>query len=159
MKAGFLGVAAAVLLAGTAMPSLALSPTEAEAVVSIVEQLAEQTGEGMSADAASIYFDYDSLGANLIPAAGFSEESWIVAYDAVATGYMATIPQDEFDAVFEGPLALLEESALPEDQKVMMREHVVGLIAEAQQARRNGMAYADVVRPLEKRLYPLFFGE
>lgn len=85
-----------------ATPAVALTTDEAEAVVGIVEQLASETGEGMVADAAEIFFDYDALGTNLIPAAGFDRASWVVAYDAVASGYMAVIPQEEFDAVFRG---------------------------------------------------------
>lgn len=154
----FVRAAALALLAGLAMPALALSPEEAEAVVAIVEQLAVETGEGMVIDAADIFYDYDSLGASLIPAAGFDRQSWSIAYEAVATGYMATIPEDEFNAVFDEPLARLAASGLPEDQMEMMRGHVDGLIAEAQQARLSGMAYADIVRPLEDRLYALFYG-
>lgn len=143
----------------TATPAMALTVDEAQAVVGIVEQLAAETGEGMVADAAEIFFDYDAFGANLIPAAGFDRESWIVAYDAVASGYMAVLPQDEFDAVFEEPIALLEASALADDQKAMMREHMEGLIAEAQAVREQGAVHAEVVRPLESRLHALFFGE
>lgn len=142
-----------------ASPALALDQREAEAVVTIMEALAQEMGEGMSTDAARIFYDYDSLSGSLIPAAGFDRASWIVAYDAVASGYMATIPQDEFDAIFEEPLAMLEASGLPEDQKVAMRAHVDSLIAEAQQVRLDGMQHAEVVRPLEARLYPLFYGE
>ena len=149
------GVALALLL-GTS-PALALTPHEAEAVVSVMEVLAVDMGEGMSADAASIFYDYDTLGANLITEAGFDRAGWIEAYEAVAAAYMATIPQDAFDAVFEEPLAMLEASQLPDDQKAAMRAHVNGLIAEAQAVRQSGMVHADVVRPLEARLYPLFF--
>lgn len=155
MKFGIL-LAASLLMV---TPAMALTADEAEAVVTIVEQLAAETGEGMVADAAEIFFDYDALSTNLIPAAGFDRASWVVAYDAVASGYMATIPQDEFDAVFDEPLALLEGSALPDEQKAMMREHVEGLVAEAQATRAQGAVHAEAVRPLEKRLHALFFGE
>ncbi|KFL31916.1 hypothetical protein JP75_05805 [Devosia riboflavina] len=156
MKFGIFLVAAGLMMA---TPAMALTVGEAEAVVGIVEQLADETGEGMVADAAEIFFDYDALGANLIPAAGFDRASWVTAYDAVASGYMAVIPLDEFNAVFEEPLALLEASALADDQKAMMREHIVGLVAEAQATREQGMVHADIVRPLEGRLHALFFGE
>jgi hypothetical protein len=158
-KIGFVRAAALALLLGAASPALALTTAEAEAVVNVVEQLAVETGEGMVMDAADIFYDYDSLGASLIPAAGFDRESWMIAYEAVARGYMATIPEAEFNAVFDEPLAHLAASGLPADQMIMMREHVDGLIAEAQQARLLGMKHADVVRPLEDRLYVLFYGE
>lgn len=140
------------------LPALALDGQQAEAVVSVMEVLTLEMGEGMSADAADIFYDYDSLGTSLIPDAGFDRAGWIEAYNAVTAGYMATIPQDEFDAIFAEPLAMLEASELPEDQKAAMREHVSGLVAEAQAERESGMAYVDIVRPLEDRLYPLFFG-
>lgn len=160
MKANLLsGVAAFSLLLGFVTPVMALTSEEVEAVLGVVEQLAQEMGEGMVADAAGIFYDYDSLGASLIPAAVFSRDRWVIAYDAVTAGYMATIPEDEFNAVFEEPLATLEASELPEEQKAMLREHVAGLIAEAQAVRQSGMQYADVVRPYEDRLYPLFYGE
>ena len=152
-----------VLLSGLSLllatsPAISLQYREAEAVVSIVEALAADMGEGMSADAADIFYDYDSYGAGLIPAAGFSRDSWKQAYDAVSSGYMATIPQEEFDAIFEEPLARLDAAGLPDDQKAMMRAHVEDLVAEAQAVRVSGLAHADVVRPLADRLSVLFFG-
>lgn len=163
IKATALSLAVGALSAGLSLllvtqPVLALDADEAEAVVGIMEVLTMEMGEGMSTDAAAIFYDYDSLGEALIPAAGFDRAQWIEAYDAVAAGYMATIPQDEFNAVFEEPLALLEASELPDDQKAMMREHMDGLIAQAQAVRLSGMDHADVIRPLEDRLYPMFFG-
>ncbi|MHA6297440.1 hypothetical protein [Devosia sp. CAU 1758] len=139
-------------------PVLALEPSEAETVVSIMESLVVEMGEGMTVDAADIFYDYDSLGASLIPAAGFDLASWSAAYDAVASGYMASMPQSEFDAVFEEPLAQLEAAELPEDQKAMIREHVDMLIAEAQAVRLSGMPHVEVLRPFEDRLYALFHG-
>lgn len=159
MKTGFVRAAALALLLGVAQPALALTPAEADAVVTIVEQLAVEMGEGMVFDAGGIFYDYDSLGASLIPAAGFNKQEWIVAYEAVAAAYMATIPEDEFNAIFEEPLAQLAASGLPEEQMQAMLAHVEGLIAETQQTRLSGMQYADVVRPLEDRLYELFYGD
>ncbi|HWV20276.1 MAG TPA: hypothetical protein VN036_04550 [Devosia sp.] len=159
MVSGILRWGAVVVMAGLATPVLALTASEAEAVVGIVELMAEETGEGMVTDAAEIFFDYDAMEANRIPAAGFSRESWVNAYEAVASGYMATLPQAQFDAIFAEPMARLEASELPEDQKTMLREHMEGLIAEAQETRQQGMAHADVVRPLEDRLHALFFGD
>lgn len=159
MFSGFLRWGVVAVMVGLATPALALTASEAEAVVGIVELMAEETGEGMVADAAEIFYDYDAMEANRIPAAGFSRESWVSAYDAVASGYMATLPQAQFDAIFAEPMALLEASELPADQKAMMREHMEGLIAEAQETRQQGMAHADVVRPLEHRLHALFFGD
>lgn len=153
---GFASSVLAFLIATSSV--LALDRAEAEAVVSIMEALTDEMGGGMATEAAGIFYDYDQYGAALIPAAGFDRAGWIDAYDAVAAGYMATIPQDEFDAVFEEPLALLEESGLPEDQKAAMRAHMDGLIAEANAVRQAGMVHAAAVEPLENRLYPLFYG-
>lgn len=158
MRLARIGLTSVPLL-GLAMPALALDRAEAEAVVGIVETIAADMGEGMVAGAGGIFYDYDALGAAQIPAAGFDRSEWVDAYEAVVRGYMATIPQAEFDAMFEAPRAQLEGSQLPEEQKAALRDHVEGLIAEAQQARQDGMAHVETVRPLADRLYPLFFGE
>lgn len=145
------------IMAGLASPALALTANEAKAVVEIVELMAEETGEGMAIDMGDIFFDYDAMEANRIPAAGFDRESWITAYEAVATGYMATLSDQAFNAVFEEPMAQMEASALPEDQKKMLREHMERLMAEVQEKREAGRVHADVVRPLQDRLHVLFF--
>lgn len=142
-----------------AAPAVALDPREAEAVVAIMEQLGVESGEGMYHGGGDIAYAFDGNGFGLIPAAGFSEQSWIVAYDAVATGYMATIPQDEFDAILNEPLAMLEASTLSDELKAEMLTDMEQLIAEAQAARETGFAHADVVRPLAARLDVLFSGE
>lgn len=152
-------LAAFAVLMGLAAPAAALTPAEAEAVVTIMEQLTAEIGETMSTDAAAIFYDYDSLDSALIPAHGFDRLGWVEAYDAVMAGYLAVIPEAEFMATFHEPLALLEQSELPEDQKVLMRAHMDGLIAEAQAVRAAGTAHADVVRPFEHRLHPLVYGE
>ncbi|KKB84374.1 hypothetical protein VW29_10440 [Devosia limi DSM 17137] len=162
-QAAFLALAVGLVSSGTAFvvatsPVLALERNEAAAVVSIMEELVVEMGEGMTVDAADIFYDYDSLGASLIPAVGFDLASWSAAYHAVASGYMASMPQMEFDAVFEGPLAQLEAAELPEDQKAMIREHVDLLIAEAQALRLSGMPFVEVVQPFADRLHVLFHG-
>lgn len=159
MSFGFLRWGVVALIAGLATPAMALTAEEAEAVVQIVELMAEETGEGMVADMGEVFFDYDALEAKRIPAAGFDRESWTLAYDAVASGYMATLSDKDFNAIFAEPMAQMEASALPEDQKKMLREHWAGLLAEAQETRETGKAHVEVVRPLQDRLYVLFFGD
>lgn len=155
---GYAGLAAFVVLMGLTAPAVALTQAEAEAVVGIMEQLTADIGETMTTDAAGIFYDYDAFDTVLIPAHGFDRQSWVMAYDAVMAGYLAIIPEAEFMVTFHEPLALLEESGLPEDQKAMMRAHIDTLMAEAQAVRAAGAAYADVVRPLEARLHPLVYG-
>ncbi|MBJ3783502.1 hypothetical protein [Devosia sediminis] len=138
---------------------LALDAGEAEGVISVMEVLTEEFGESMTTDAAESFYDYDSLDSTmLIEEAGFDRDSWIAAYEAVSAGYMAIIPQDQIDAMFAEPLALLDASELPEDQKAEMRRHVEGLMVEMQALRERGQAHADVVRPFESRLAALFAG-
>ncbi|SMQ70604.1 hypothetical protein SAMN06295905_1902 [Devosia lucknowensis] len=138
------------------VPASALEIREAEAVVAVMDVLTEDMGEPMVTDAAGIFYDYDAYSGALIPDAGFDRAGWIAAYDAVAAGYLAMLSQAEFDAIFTGPLARLEASRLPEDQKAEMRSQVDALKAEAASVRAIGAAHAEVVRPLEGRLRVLF---
>jgi hypothetical protein len=154
----YLGAAALAVLMGSSLPVHALTQGETEAVISIMEQLTDEIGETMSTESGDIFYDYDMMDGALIAAEGFSRESWIVAYDAVMSGYLAVIPEAQFLATFEEPLALLEASELPEDQKAMMREHVDGLMTEALEIRHAGAAYAELVRPHEQRLQVLVYG-
>ena len=150
-------VTLAVSMAASA-PAMALTPDEAEAVIGIMEHLTAEIGETMSTESGGKFYDYDSMDGALIAAQGFSRESWVVAYDAVMAGYLAVMPEAQFRMTFEEPLALLDNSELPEEQKAMMRAHIGELMAEAQALRNAGAAHADVVRPYEQRLYPLVYG-
>ena len=149
MKRFCLSMGVLAILAG---PGVAFDTGEAETVVGILEQLADERGEGVYAEAAADWFEFDAEGSGLIAAAGYSEESWTLAYDALLAGYTAAIPEAEFEATISGPMASLETSSLAEDQKALLRDEFEGLIAEARELRQEGAPYVDVVRPLMPRL-------
>ena len=149
-----LGVAA--LMAAASIQAVALDYATAESVVSLMEALAEDTQLRMSTGSGPEFFDYDAFDGERIPAAGFTEDSWIVAYDAVASAYLATIPLAEFEAKLSEPLDRLEASGLPEDQKQFMRDHMASIIDGAKAERERGMADAATVGPLVPRLRRLF---
>ena len=140
------------LLAILAGPGVAFDTGEAEIVVSILEQLADERGEGVYAEAAADWFEFDAEGSGLIAAAGYSEENWMHAYDALLAGYTAALPEAEFEATISGPMARLETSSLAEDQKALLRGEFKRLIAKSRELRQVGAPYADVVRPLMPRL-------
>jgi hypothetical protein len=157
MLKALLALAAATVLAVS--PAAALDYPTAESVVSIMEELTEETGLRMSADSAANFFEYDAFSGERIPAAGFTEESWTEAYSAVAGAYMASIPSAEFEALLAAPLAQLDAAELPEEHKQQMRDHLQGLFDAATDQRERGMADAVVVQPLVPRLKVLFFGD
>jgi len=146
------------LLAGCVMPAAALDANRAGTVVTIMEKISEESGEDIYYGAGDVFLELDDNG--YIAAAGFSDADWVVTFDEVVTGYMATIPQDEFDGIFRDLVAMLEAStALSDAQKAEVRQDMVLNIAEAQRARESGMPHAHAVLPFADRLYPMFFGE
>lgn len=150
-------LAATAVLMGLASPAAALDTNTAAAVVTIMEQISDGRGEGVYYGGGDAFFDLDDAG--LIAAAGFGRSDWSAAFDEVVTGYMATIPQDEFDAMFREIIDMLDASAVDDTQKAELRQDIVVHIAEAQRARESGMQHAQAVLPFADRLYPMFFGE
>lgn len=150
-------IVAFAMLAGFAVPVVALDTNRVGTVVTIMEKISEESGEDIYYGAGDVFLELDYNG--YIAAAGFGEADWIATFDEVVTGYMATIPQDEFDAMFRDVVAMLEASALSDEQKAELRQDMVLHIAEAQRARESGMVHAQAVLPFADRLYPMFFGE
>ena len=153
----FKHLALAALLAAWAGPAAALDMGMVDRVVTLMETIAEESGEDIYYGAGDVFYELDFNGH--IAAAGFSSTDWAAAFDEVVTGYMATIPQDEFDAMFREVVAMLEASTLSDEQKAELRQDMVLHIAEAQRARESGMPHAEAVLPFAERLHPLFFGE
>lgn len=153
----FKQLAIAGVLAAIAGPVLGLDLRTADTVVTLMETIIDESGEEVYHGGGDVFFEADYNGH--ITAAGFSQATWSVVFDEVVTGYMATIPQDEFDAIFREAVAALEASALTDEQKAEGRKDMVLVIAEAQQARESGMPHAQAVLPLADRLYPMFYGE
>lgn len=149
MKRVFLSLGILAIIAG---PGVAFDIGEAETVVAILEQLADERGESVYVQAAADWFEFDAETSGLIAAAGYDEESWTLAYDALLSGYMAAIPEAEYEAMISGPMSRLEASALSEEQKALVREEVERVVAEAREQWQVGTRHADVVRPLVPRL-------
>lgn len=152
-----LGLAASVALIG---PALALDEREATAVVEIMEAYAAASGEPVYHGGAGEVFEYDMDGEDLIGAAGFDFDSWSIAFDDVLTGFMASIPDAQFNAIFDEPLARLDAStSLTDEQKAVIREDLEPEIAAAHEARAGGARFAAIVQPLLPRLQVLVFGQ
>lgn len=147
------------LVAGLVSPVLALDGREAEMVVGIMEALAADSGDSVYFGGGPDLFEYDAVGEGLIPAAGLDENRWSVLHDEVVAGYMATIPQERFDAVFDAVLERLNaNTTLSEEQKAIVREDMAPQISEAYAARKAGLAHAETMRPLASRMQALVFG-
>ena len=147
-------------LSAVVAPAMALDLQQAEAIVEIMEAYTAASGQAIYHGGAGEVFEYDMDGDNLIGAAGFDFDRWTTAFDEVMTGYMASIPDAEFDAIFAAPLASLEaNTSLTDEQKAVIREDLAPEIAEAYEARAGGAGLAAIVAPLTPRLYRLVFGQ
>jgi hypothetical protein len=152
-------VVAVGLIAGIwAGPALALDGRQAEVVVSLMEQLAEASGEPIYLGGSGEMLAYDEVGDGLIAAAGFDAAGWDSAYDAVIAGYMAGMPDEGFEAMFRAPLARLEASTtLSAEQKAAIRAELEPQIVEVRAAREAGRAHMAAVLPLAERVRVLLF--
>lgn len=149
------GLYIGMLVAATqsVQPAAGLDLGQAEIVVGIMEAHVEVSGESIYHGGAGDVFEYDMEGDGVIAAAGFACESWVAAYDAVMNGYLANIPQEEFDAAFSGALARLDGmDSLSDEQKMEIRREMEPHVAAAEEARREGAAHAALIEPLMPRL-------
>lgn len=143
-----------------AAPALALDGRQAEAVVGLMEQLAEASGEPIYLGGSGDMLAYDEAGDGLIAAAGFDADGWDSAYDAVITGYMAGMPDEAFEAMFRAPLARLEaNTTLSGEQKAAIRAEMEPHIAEAQAAREAGRVHMAAVLPVAERVRALLLSD
>ena len=148
---------AAAIWLGALGASLALDAREAQAVIAIMERLAEETGDGMYYDAAADFYAFDAENEGLIAQAGFSAESWQRAYEAVASGYIAAIPESSFAAAFEEPLARLEAStSLSAEQKAAIRADFEEQMVQLRAVRMAGQPHVGVVSPFMAQLERFF---
>lgn len=154
-------ILAALLLGGTTASSWALNAQEAEAVVTILEVLSPARGEGvyMGEDVAGDWFEFDSDGAGLIVAAGFSARSWAQAYDETLMGYAAGIDEAEITRQIAVAEESVAASALGAAEKEEFLAEFRADMAEVMQARQEGQAYAAMVAPHWERLHLLVQGE
>lgn len=149
--------AVTLLMAMLAGPALALDMATATKVVELMETIADASGETVYYGGGDVFYDLDYDGQ--IAAAGFGSADWAIVFDEVVSGYLAIMPQNAFNAIFEDALARLDASSLTEEQKLSVRTDMEQEIGMARQARLDGAAYADAVRPLAGRLDALIFGD
>lgn len=154
LVAGLLGTGLGL---GTfAVPARALTADEAERVVQLLGELEPELGRlTYDEEEADQWFDDDSAFEGRIVKAGFTRESWKKALDATFKGYLATIPEDEFEAKVTGLTERLENSDLTAEQKAEMLSFVETKIAETRALRAQGEQYADTVRPYAGQLQEL----
>lgn len=154
-------VLAVLLLGVTTAPGWALNAQEAKAVVTILELLSPERGEGvyMGEGVAEAWFEYDLEGVHTIMAAGFSEQSWARAYDELLLGYAAGIDLAELEAQIAAAAANVAASGLGESDKAEFLADFHAQMAEVKAARLQGVVHADAVAPYWDRLHRLVQGE
>jgi uncharacterized protein with beta-barrel porin domain len=138
-----------------ALPANALTAGEAEKVVAILEQLQPATGKvAYDEEEAADIFEQDSTDQALIEKAGFSQESWKTAFDAVLKGFMASISDAEINALFAKLSARVEAGAgtVTPEQAQAIRDMIDENLQQIQQYRQEGRQWAAFVLPLQSRL-------
>ena len=143
-----------------ATPTWALESREVRTVVTVLEQLASETGSDVFYDeeAADEWYQVDDETSRFIPAAGFSRVSWKEAFDQTMTGFIASIPKAELDQMIETFASRIGEIAqmTPEQKEEAMtalREHM----GKFDEIRQRGEPYQHVVAPYASRLRKLVF--
>lgn len=135
--------------------AMALSSTEAGTVVAVLEQLAAETGETVFYDeeAADEWFDMDAESSQHIAGAGFTRQSWKLAFDATMTGFIASIPEREFDQITEDFVTKIGEIAqMTESQKQEAMDALRAEFGKLHEVRNAGVAHISAVGPHMQRL-------
>lgn len=151
-------LAALIGAAFFSMPALALTPVEAEAVVTVLETLASERGEPVYMDAADDWLEFDQSGYGLIASAGFSPQSWLRAYDETLLGFAGGIGEAEIDAQIDEAQARIESSPLSAEQKALILDDFLEQMDEVRAATREGQQFAALVAPVRGRLQMLMEG-
>lgn len=147
LSAGLLGFSA-----GTAA---ALNTRDAQAVVTVLEKLAAETGGSVyyDEDAAQEWFEIDDESSQLIPAAGFTQSSWKEAFDQTMTGFIATIPQVELEQMINVFMEKIGElGKMTPQQKQEAAEALHAEMGKFDAIREAGARYQDIVSPYAQRL-------
>lgn len=151
---------AAVLMFGgaTMPPAMALTADEVGAVTRLLGELEPEFGKiAYDETVAEEWFEQDQDNEGRIAKAGFTRESWKEALDATFMGYLATIPQSEFDAEMARIETRLETSTtMNAEQKSAMREIMNEQFASIRALRDGGADYVDTVRPYSDHLHAVF---
>lgn len=138
-----------------AQPAMALDTREVQAVVAVLEQLASETGDTVYYDdeAAEEWFEIDDESSQLIPAAGFTRASWKEAFDQTMTGFIASIPDAEFEQMMEEFIDKIAEIArMTPEQKQAAAEGLRAERGKFDAVRKQGAEYRAIVIPYAERL-------
>ncbi|MFC3209247.1 hypothetical protein [Aquamicrobium soli] len=148
-------VAAAFVLGLAVTDAAALDAREAGAVVTILEKLSAETGKTVFYDeeAAQEWFEIDDESSQLIPAAGFSDDTWKAAFDHTMMGFIASIPQAELEQMMEEFADKLGElGKMTPQQKQAAREMLRAEMGNFDAIREQGARYRSAVAPHAARL-------
>lgn len=141
-----------------ATPAAALDAREVEAVVAILERLSSETEKTVFYDeeAAQEWFEIDDEASQIIPAAGFTDASWKEAFDGTMTGFIASIPEAELEAMMEEFVNGIAEAAkMTPQQKEEARKMLHAELGRFEEIRALGAQYRGVVAPYAPRLRKL----
>jgi hypothetical protein len=133
----------------------ALDAREAQAVVTVLERLVEETGGSVfyDEDAAQDWFEADDGSSRYIQAAGFSEDSWKTAFDQTMMGFIASIPRPEVEQMMESLAYRIGEiSDMSAEQKQAANEMLRTQKEKMEVVRQQGAQYAVIVAPHAVRL-------
>lgn len=133
----------------------ALDARDVQAIVTVLEKLASETGDTVYYDdeAAEEWFDIDDESSQLIPAAGFTRASWKEAFDQTMTGFIATIPNAEFEQMMEDFIDKIAEMArMTPEQKQEATDALRAERGHFDAIRERGAKYKDAVIPYAQRL-------
>lgn len=149
-------IAAAFAFGLAATDAAALETREVEAVVTILERLAAETGKTVFFDeeSAQEWFEIDDESSQpIIPAAGFTEPSWKDAFDQTMTGFIATISPDELEKMMEELADKLGEVAqMTPEEKQEVTEMLHAEMGKFDAIRERGAPYRSAVEPYAMRL-------
>lgn len=157
------GCLAAAVLAGLSLlridSAFALTAREAEAVVSILEELkADDVQIAYDGEAADDWFEQDAEDKKLIAKAGFSQATWKRAVDETMTGFFATIPDAEIKTIFEDLRKQVDAASdMTAEQKKAMHEMWAEQRKQIVALREKGKPFQSTVAPLADRLRKLTF--
>lgn len=134
----------------------AFGTADVEKVVGVLEQLGADLGKlAYDDEAAAAWFEEDGYGAERIPAAGFTAQSWGEHADRTMKGFFATFTQADMDGLFARFAAVENRTDIPEDRKAAIREILADGKAALARWQAEGAADAETVRPYATRIRAL----
>lgn len=149
-------------LAGFVMPATAraLSEQEAAKVVQLLEALQGELGDfAYDDELAGDWFEQDAESQGLIPAAGFTEESWKKALGDTFRGFLANVPEAEILQSFaDSRHRLAETRSLTATQKQAALQLADEKQKQVLQLRAEGQMFAKAAQPVSNRMRALSGG-